>query len=212
MSPPENASKTNPMPSSPSPASALSPASVTDFWLHPDMRKRWFTGGAELDSDIRRRFGAAVALAQAGDLIEWESEPSSRLALVLLLDQFPRNIFRGKAQAFAGDERAQKLVAEALAQGLDEQLPWVGRMFLYMPLMHAEDLALQEEGVRRFGELAAAVPDDLRVALTSSLRFAEQHRDIIARLGRFPHRNNALGRTNTALEFDFLKNGPRFGQ
>jgi len=176
------------------------------------MRKRWFTGGAELDSDIRRRFGAAVALAQAGDLIEWESEPSSRLALVLLLDQFPRNIFRGKAQAFAGDERAQKLVAEALAQGLDEQLPWVGRMFLYMPLMHAEDLALQEEGVRRFGELAAAVPDDLRVALTSSLRFAEQHRDIIARLGRFPHRNNALGRTNTALEFDFLKNGPRFGQ
>jgi uncharacterized protein (DUF924 family) len=85
-------------------------------------------------------------------------------------------------------------------------------MFFYMPLMHAEDLVLQEEGVRRFRELADEVPEDLRVTLTSSLRFAEQHRDIIARLGRFPYRNSALGRTNTALEFEFLKNGPRFGQ
>jgi uncharacterized protein (DUF924 family) len=81
-----------------------------------------------------------------------------------------------------------------------------------MPLMHAEDLQQQQEGVQRFGQLAAEAPEDLRVTLTSSLRFAEQHRDIIARLGRFPYRNNALGRTNTALEFEFLKNGPRFGQ
>ena len=121
-------------------------------------------------------------------------------------------LFRGEAQAFAGDERAQHLVTDALAQGMDAQLPWVGRMFLYMPLMHAEDLVLQEEGVRQFRQLADEVPDNLRVALTGSLRFAEQHRDIIARLGRFPYRNDALGRTNTALEFEFLKNGPRFGQ
>lgn len=87
-----------------------------------------------------------------------------------------------------------------------------GPHVFYMPLMHAEDLVLQEEGVRRFRELAHEVPQDLRVTLTSSLRFAEQHRDIIARLGRFPYRNTALGRTNTTLEFEFLKNGPRFGQ
>jgi uncharacterized protein (DUF924 family) len=201
--------------------SSPTPASILDFWLGDnfasgwpsrDMGKQWFGGTPELDRQIADRFGSQVALALAGGLVEWEADPLDRLALVVLLDQFPRNIHRGKAQAFAGDERAQRLVCDALAQGMEGKLPWVGRMFLYMPLMHAEDLPLQEEGVRRFRELADAVPEDLRVTLTSSLRFAEQHRDIIARLGRFPYRNNALGRTNTALEFEFLKSGPRFGQ
>lgn len=196
-------------------------AAILDFWLGDnfasgwpshDMGKQWFGGTPALDQQIADRFGAAVTQALGGGLTDWETQPLDRLALVILLDQFPRNIYRGKAQAFAGDERAQRLVRDALAQGMDTQLPWVGRMFLYMPLMHAEDLPLQEEGVRRFRQLAEEVPDDLRVSLNSSLRFAEQHRDIIARLGRFPYRNNALGRTNTALEFEFLKNGPRFGQ
>jgi uncharacterized protein (DUF924 family) len=200
---------------------AATPASVLDFWLGEgyasgwpsrDMGRQWFGGGPELDQQIAARFGSQVAQALAGGLGEWEADPLDRLALVILLDQFPRNIHRGQAQAFAGDARAQQLVQDALAQGMDQQLPWVGRMFMYMPLMHAEDLALQEEGVRRFQQLAADAPEDLRVTLGSSLKFAEQHRDIIARLGRFPYRNNALGRTNTALEFDFLKNGPRFGQ
>jgi uncharacterized protein (DUF924 family) len=200
---------------------AATPASVLDFWLGEgyasgwpsrDMGRQWFGGGPELDRQIAARFGSQVAQALAGGLGEWEADPLDRLALVILLDQFPRNIHRGQAQAFAGDARAQQLVQDALAQGMDQQLPWVGRMFMYMPLMHAEDLALQEEGVRRFQQLAADAPEDLRVTLGSSLKFAEQHRDIIARLGRFPYRNNALGRTNTALEFDFLKDGPRFGQ
>jgi uncharacterized protein (DUF924 family) len=200
---------------------AATPASVLDFWLGEgyasgwpsrDMGRQWFGGGPELDRQIAARFGSEVAQALAGGLGEWEADPLDRLALVILLDQFPRNIHRGQAQAFAGDARAQQLVQDALAQGMDQQLPWVGRMFMYMPLMHAEDLALQEEGVRRFRQLAADAPEDLRVTLGSSLKFAEQHRDIIARLGRFPYRNNALGRTNTALEFDFLKDGPRFGQ
>ena len=194
------------------PPSPVSPDSVLEFWFSPDMRKQWFTGGAELDGDIRQRFGPAVALAQAGELIEWESEAQSRLALVILLDQFPRNIFRGKSEAFASDERAQRLVSQALACGIDLSLSWLGRMVFYMPLMHAEDLQLQEEGVRRFRSLAVAAPDDLREDIQSSLRSSEQHRDIIARLGRFPHRNSALGRTNTALESDFLEVGPRFGQ
>jgi uncharacterized protein (DUF924 family) len=200
---------------------AATPASVLDFWLGDgyasgwpgrDMGKQWFGGTPELDRQIADRFGGLVAQALAGGLGEWEADPLDRLALVILLDQFPRNIHRGQAQAFAGDARAQQLVQDALAQGMDQQLPWVGRMFMYMPLMHAEDLPLQEEGVRRFRQLAADAPEDLRVTLGSSLKFAEQHRDIIARLGRFPYRNNALGRTNTALEFDFLKDGPRFGQ
>ena len=194
------------------PPSPVTPDSVLEFWFSPDMRKQWFTGGAELDGDIRQRFGTAVALAQAGELIDWESEPPSRLALVILLDQFSRNIFRGKSKAFAGDERAQRLVNRALARNTDLALPWLGRMVFYMPLMHAEDLYLQEESVRRFRNLAAEAPEDLREDMQSSLRYAEQHRDIIARLGRFPHRNSALGRNNTALEFDFLKIGPRFGQ
>lgn len=197
------------------------PAAILDFWLGEgyasgwpsrDMGKQWFGGTPELDRQIADRFGAQVAQALAGGLREWEAAPLDRLALVILLDQFPRNIHRSKAEAFAGDERAQQLVSDGLAQGMDRQLPWVGRTFFYMPLMHAEDLAMQEEGVRRFRQLASEVPADLRVTVNSSLRFAEQHRDIIARLGRFPYRNNALGRTNTALEFEFLKDGPRFGQ
>ena len=200
---------------------SVTPASVLDFWLGEnfasgwpscDMGKQWFGGTTELDQQIADRFSAPVTQALGGGLTDWEGQPLDRLALVILLDQFPRNMYRGKAQAFAGDERAQSLVTDALAQSMDAQLPWVGRMFLYMPLMHAEDLMLQEEGVRCFREMADAVPQDLRVTLASSLRFAEQHRDIIARLGRFPYRNSALGRTNTALEFELLKNGPRFGQ
>lgn len=200
---------------------SATPASVLDFWLGDnftagwpsgDMSKQWFIGTPALDQQIADRFGAQVTQALAGGLGDWEATSLDRLALVILLDQFPRNMYRGKAQAFAGDARAQQLVTDALAQGMNEKLPWVGRMFLYMPLMHAENLALQEECVHRFRKLAAAAPADLRDTLTGSLRFAEQHCDIIARFGRFPYRNNALGRTNTALEFEFLKDGPRFGQ
>lgn len=191
---------------------SLPPQLILDFWFGEGMSKRWFSGGPELDEEIRSRFGKQVALAQAGGLTDWEADPQSRLALVIVLDQFSRNIFRGKSKAFAGDERAQQLVTDALARGFDAELPWMGRVFLYMPLMHAESLALQEESVKRFTALEAAVPDDLRASVQSSLDYARQHRDIIARLGRFPYRNSALGRTNTALEFDFLKNGPRFGQ
>ena len=198
-----------------------SPASILDFWLGEgfesgwpsrDMGKQWFGGTPELDHEIADRFGDQVALALNGGLAEWQADPLDRLALVILLDQFPRNIHRGKARAFAGDQRAQQLVRDALAQGMDDKLPWVGRLFLYMPLMHAEELALQDEGVQRFRKLASEAPEDLRTTLTSSLRFAEQHRDIIARLGRFPYRNSALERSSTALEFEFLKDGPRFGQ
>jgi uncharacterized protein (DUF924 family) len=219
------------------PSTSSAPADVLDFWLadgldnwpegavpagdgpvptpgwpSQDMGARWFTGGPALDAEIREKFGATVAQALAGGLRDWEARPLERLALVILLDQFPRNIHRGQPQAFAGDARAQRLVMDALDRGLDQSLPWVGRVFLYMPLMHAEDLALQEECVRRFRQLAADVPEALRAGVANSLRFAEEHRDIIARLGRFPYRNAALGRDSQPAELEFLKNGPRFGQ
>ena len=197
------------------------PAEVLDFWLGDglqnewptqDLGKRWFGGGAELDADIRARFGAAVQQAVAGGLRDWEQPPLTRLALVILLDQFTRNVFRGKAQAFAGDARAQQLVLRTIAAGEDLQLPWAGRVFLYMPLMHAENLALQDECVASFTRLVADAPESLKVRLQDNLDFARKHRDIVVRFGRFPYRNAVMGRADTPEEKDFLVKGPRFGQ
>jgi uncharacterized protein (DUF924 family) len=194
---------------------------VLDFWFGDGLRNDWpsserkdlwFGGGAEQDQLIRDRFSAGVDAALAGDLSHWESRLPARLALVILLDQFTRNVYRGQARAFAGDARAQQLVLRTLEAGEDESLARVGRVFLYMPLMHAEDLALQDRCVERFTQLHATSPPELRDTLASNLRFAEQHRDIVKRFGRFPHRNAAMGRETTAEETAFLKDGPRFGQ
>ena len=133
-------------------------------------------------------------------------------AIIILLDQFTRNVYRGQARAFAGDPRAQQLVLQTLTMGQNTLLPRVGRVFLYMPLMHAEDLALQDECVARFTHLLNTATPERREALASNLRFAQQHRDIVAQYGRFPYRNAALGRENTPAETEFLKTGPRFGQ
>jgi uncharacterized protein (DUF924 family) len=196
-------------------------AEVLDFWFGDGLRNDWpsterkdlwFGGGAEQDLAIRDRFSAGVDAALDGDLTHWESRLQSRLALVILLDQFTRNVYRGQARAFAGDARAQQLVLRTLDAGEDESLARVGRVFLYMPLMHAENLTLQERCVERFTALHASSPPELRDKLASNLRFAEQHRDIVKRFGRFPHRNTALARETTAEEANFLKDGPRFGQ
>ncbi|MET0866586.1 MAG: DUF924 family protein, partial [Pseudorhodoplanes sp.] len=189
---------------------------VLDFWLGDgieqewptqDLSNRWFGGGAGLDAEIRARFGADVTTAVAGGLREWENPPLTRLALVILLDQFTRNVFRGKAQAFAGDARAQQLVLRTIAAGEDLQLPWAGRVFLYMPLMHAENLALQDECVASFTRLVADAPESLKIRLQDNLNFARKHRDIIERFGRFPHRNAVLGRETTPEEQAFLDEG-----
>ncbi|MDB5743839.1 MAG: hypothetical protein JWR68_2154 [Polaromonas sp.] len=205
----------------PTTAAAATPAAVLDFWLadgltqgwpSQDMNLRWFTGGPALDKEISQTFGSAVAAAQAGGLTGWEAEPLDRLALVILLDQFTRNVFRGTGQAFGGDARAQGLTLQTLDQQQDRQLPWVGRLFIYMPLMHAEDAALQAKCVACFAQLVDEAPADLKPKLQGSLDFARQHQDIISRFGRFPYRNAALGRASTAAEIAFLRTGPRFGQ
>lgn len=181
-------------------------------WPTEDLNDRWFGGGAEVDADITRRFGDRVAAALDGGLADWEAEPLPRLALILLLDQFTRNVFRRQARAFAGDARAQGLVRRTLDAGEDAALPWVGRVFLLMPLTHAENLAAQDTCVAQFERLRAAAPEALHATLDHNLRYAQLHRDIVARFGRFPHRNAVLGRTSTPEETVFLIDGPRFGQ
>lgn len=181
-------------------------------WPSTDRYAHWFRGGDAVDSEIQFRFGALIQQALDGELPDWEQSPLGLLALVILLDQFPRNAYRGRANAFVGDARAQRLIREPLNARLDDQLPLAGRIFLYMPLEHAEDLALQEESVRRFSALAGQAPPELEEILAEFLDFALQHREIIRRFGRFPHRNAALGRENTSEEARFLLDGPRFGQ
>ena len=197
------------------------PVDVLDFWLGDgmalgwptqDMNERWFLGGAGLDQEIRARFGDGVILAVNGGLHDWELQPHSRLALVILLDQFSRHVFRGTSQAFDGDPRARRLVLQTLDSGQDQQLPWVGRVFLYMPLMHAEDAVLQATCVACFSRLVDDAPEDLKPRFQGNLDFARQHQDIVTRFGRFPYRNAVLGRTSTPEEETFLIEGPRFGQ
>jgi len=213
------------MPSAvPPPESAPLPAEVSRvlaFWLEDavqlgwpsrDLKDLWFGGGAELDQTINREFGELVRQALDGGLAPWEDQPLTRLALTIVLDQFTRNVFRGQGRAFAGDARAQSLVLDGIARGWDRQLPLAGAVFFYMPLMHAEDLALQETCIRCFRALHAGAPPERQKGLQGNVDFAIRHRDIIARFGRFPYRNAALDRTSTAQEQAFLHDGPRFGQ
>ncbi|WP_332739384.1 DUF924 family protein [Hydrogenophaga sp.] len=194
---------------------------VLDFWFgdglqldwpSQDRNERWFGGGPAQDDAIRQRFGALVDTALDGGLTEWEAEPHARLALIVLLDQLSRNVHRGQRRAFDGDARAQRLSRRSLAEGMDTTLTPAGCVFLYMPLMHAENLELQEECVARFQRLVDTSPEPLRETLANNLRFAVVHRDIVAKYGRFPYRNAVLGRTGTPEEDEFLKDGPRFGQ
>lgn len=200
---------------------ATKPTDVLDFWLGDglaqgwptqDMNKRWFQGSAALDQDIKTRFGKDLAQAMSGGLKDWESDAHSRLALIILLDQFSRNVFRGTAQAFAGDARARQLTQQALAAHEDLQLSWVARAFLYMPLMHAEDAQLQQESVDCFCRLLADVPAPIKPLIQGNLKFAREHQAMIARFGRFPYRNAVLHRASTPEETEFLANGPRYGQ
>lgn len=197
------------------------PQDILDFWFgdglvlgwpSDDRSGLWFRGGAAIDAEIRERFGPLVEQALDGGLTDWEAVPTSRLALVILLDQFTRNAHRGQARAFAGDGRAQRLVLQSLALEQDAELPVIGRVFFYMPLMHAESPTLQDECVIKFEALWRQSPPALQARLDGNLMSAREHADIVARFGRFPHRNAVLGRASTVDEEAFLQHGPRFGQ
>ncbi|WP_458129038.1 DUF924 family protein [Pseudomonas sp. Z2-11] len=174
-----------------------------------DKGKLWFGKGH--DRQAQERFGAQVEQALAGGLTEWVQRPEGWLALVLLLDQLPRMIFRDTPRSFSGDLRAQALVAQGLAAGFDRQLKPIQRVFIYLVLEHCENLAVQNEAVSRFIDLVREQPEAQRAVFEDNLDYAERHQKIIARFGRFPHRNAVLGRESTAEELEFLKRpGSRF--
>ena len=177
------------------------PRDVLDFWLKETPSEKWFAVDPALDVRIRSRFEAAWREGCAGGLRDWENEPNGALALVILFDQFPRNMFRGSGEAFASDALARDVAKRAIAQKHDLELPETFRSFLYLPLMHSEHLADQEECVRltkdRLGEKHFSYP------------YALLHKAAVERFGRFPARNRALGRASTAEEQDFLKHNPR---
>jgi uncharacterized protein (DUF924 family) len=173
-----------------------SAAEVVSFWQEAGA-DRWFNRDAAFDAEIRGRFFDTYEAAAAGKLAGWEQSPEDALALLILLDQFPRNMFRGDARAFATDPLARAITAGAIIRGFDSQVPKELRTFFYLPFEHSEDLADQERCIA----LNKAIGD------ADGLKWAEIHADIIRRFDRFPHRNAALGRTTTPEEQAFLDGG-----
>jgi len=175
----------------------MTAGNVLEFWLRRD-RKQWFEKNPALDEEIRARFLPLYEIASNNDLESWKRAPDSCLALVILLDQFPRNMFRGSAKAFGADPLARDAARVILDNGWDKAMTPDGRMFAYLPFEHSESLADQERCLALMKEIAV-FPD------TADLpKWAEAHLAIIRRFGRFPHRNTALGRESTAEEIEFL--------
>lgn len=177
---------------------------VIDFWFGVPLtgvpRAEWFRKDDAFDDAIRGRFGELVELALAGGLREWDRDATGTVARILLLDQFTRNAFRGTARAFAGDALALEAARALVANGRDRALSGLMRWFVYLPFEHAEDRDAQRESLRLFAELAAAYP-----ALADAYTWAVKHHDVIARFGRYPHRNALLDRPSTAEEIEFLR-------
>ena len=182
---------------------------VLDFWFgpsndpdHGQSRQQWFRKDDAFDAQIGQRFGALIESALAGDIDDWLGRPIAplpALAQVIVLDQFTRNSFRGTARAFAGDARALQTARALVATGADRQLNGVQRQFAYLPFEHAEDRSHQRTSVQLFKQLAIDEP-----AHAGLMEWAQRHHDIVARFGRFPHRNAALGRVSTEEEAAFL--------
>ncbi len=191
---------------------------VLDFWFGDDAyspagvgkaNKRWFGGGAEFDSEIRRRFGKLPEQALAGELNLWRDNPKSSLALILVLDQFPRNLFRGSPDAFAFDEMAVDVAVTSLERDFHSRLHPVERLFLYLPFEHAENVALQRRCVSLCLELKQEVDHQWQDVFHGYLEYAQAHLEVIERFGRFPHRNTVLGREPTRQETEYLEGGGR---
>lgn len=171
------------------------PQQILDFWFSDHLSRYWFAKSDDIDREIAARFAGTHEAAHAGRLDDWIEEPDSALALVIALDQFPRNIYRGGPRAYASDPLALSHAEAALDRGHDQTQPPERRQFFYLPFMHTEDLAAQNRSVALYEALGNE----------KALHFARDHRDIIARFGRFPHRNAILGRDTTPDEAAFLK-------
>lgn len=194
------------------------PGTVLHFWFGysthhaaglTDRQGLWFSGDYDFDEQIARRFAGLLARLASGEARKWASNgPRERLAAIIVLDQFSRNMFRNTPGAFENDPLARQLAHEALKLGEDRLLHPVERWFLYMPLEHSEDMADQRLSVKKFTELAEAAPEGYRPAFDNALDYAKRHAAVIRRFGRYPHRNAILGRETTPGEAAWLeKNG-----
>ncbi|HXI85866.1 MAG TPA: DUF924 family protein [Parvularculaceae bacterium] len=172
--------------------------SILDFWFVEHGRDDWFARRQKFDDEIRERFGAAHQAARAGELEPLRADPDGALALIILLDQFSRNLFREDKRAFEQDAEARDIAREAIERGFDMAAPEKRRAFFYMPFMHSEDLADQARSVALFKE---------RLPGSYNERYAVDHCDIIKRFGRFPHRNRILGRRSTPEETAYIESG-----
>jgi uncharacterized protein (DUF924 family) len=168
---------------------------VLYFWFTESGPKRWWKKSDAFDALIERRFLSLYESAHMGELFEWRESPRGRLAEIIVLDQFPRNMFRGDARSFESDAIALTLAQEAVSIGADRLLSAEEKQLLYMPYMHSESLKVHDEAVKIFSQ----------PGMENNLDFEHRHRDIIVRFGRYPHRNDILGRKSTPEEIEFLK-------
>lgn len=196
-------------------------AAILEFWFAKigagfdvaQQNKLWYQGGVEVDRVITERFLEPLVAAKQGRLTHWTETAEGSLALILLLDQFSRHIYRQNADAFAADALARKVLKQALLEKQDEKLTVIQRSFFYMPLEHSESMKDQLLCVELFQQLLNETPPEGKKIISSSLEFAVKHRDIIELFGRFPHRNEVLGRASTIEELTYLQQGgARFGQ
>jgi len=173
---------------------------ILDFWYQPPMAKHWFSSTDEIDQSIRDRFKTVWEQARDGQLNHWQDTAEGSLALCIVLDQFPLNMFRGEARSFSTEQQAVAVSKHAMGENFDELLPKERLAFLYMPLMHSENMSDQNLAVAKFEEMG----------LVDNTRFSHHHRSIIERFGRFPHRNAILGRESSAAERAYLNSEEAF--
>lgn len=178
----------------------ITPQDILEFWYSERMRQRWFASTPELDAEIRSKYENLWLQAANGELDGWRETPEGSLALVIALDQFPLNMFRGQPASFRTEQKAVETAKYALSQGHDQKIPGDRVAFLYMPLMHSENPDDQDLSVKLFEQ----------ANLESNLRFARHHRELIRRFGRFPHRNAILGRESSKEEIEYLNSREAF--
>jgi len=179
----------------------MKPADVVEFWFSERAKAKWFVKEDAFDDEIRTKFGAEIDRAAGGTYDAWLADPLGALAVVVLCDQFPRNIYRNSPRAFAQDAKAREVARIAIDRGHDRAVGTDQRMFFYLPFEHSELLVDQDRSVQLFTAWAAAQPAG---SADDEMKYVHRHREIVARFGRFPHRNAALGRDSTADELAFL--------
>jgi uncharacterized protein (DUF924 family) len=186
-------------------ADRIEPHHVLDFWFTERVQRLCFERNDAFDAELRDLFGAAVAEAQAGGFEAWRATPDGTLALLILLDQMSRNIYRDSPQAFAADPRALAIAVQAVEAGFDRRFPFPKRRFVYLPFEHSEDPAVQKRALALFSAVAVECAAEHNVDAAVQLIYAARHAEIVFRFGRYPHRNAVLGRASTPEEEAFLK-------